>query len=208
MKATALTILPLFMILTLLSGCNTGSLLAPAGPAPALYTLAAPDQNGAPGARVDWQLLVEAPIVTLDLNTARIAVAPSAQRVDYYADVAWADRAPVLIQNMIIESFDRSGRIAGVDRQHGGLRADFLLETDLRDFQVEAQQSPPSAHVRITAKLVRMRDRSIVGSRTFENAAPVGDGGFPAPVTAFDAALRQILPDLVTWTLAEGGRAR
>lgn len=197
----------LFFFLLLTPGCTT-NLLAPSGPTPALYTLAAPAQVGTNAPQANWQLLVDRPSAPLDLDSSRIAIAPAPDRIDYYADVAWVDRAPPLLQDLILESFDRSGRIAAVQRQGGGLRADYVLATDLRDFEIDGTQSTPAAHLRITARLVRTRDRSIVASRTFDAAAPVGTGGIDAVVASFNGALAEILPQIVSWTLTEGSHGQ
>jgi cholesterol transport system auxiliary component len=195
----------LLALLLLLPGC-AGDLLAPPGPTPALYTLAAPKDVSDPGPAATWQLLVDEPSATLALNTSRIAIAPNPDRIDYYADVAWVDRAPALLQELILESFDRSGRIPAVQRQGGGVRADYILAVDLQNFEVDAARSEPVAHLRLTARLVRMRDRSIVASHGFEAQAPVGGGGFDGVIGGFDHALGDVLPQLVSWTLAEGNR--
>jgi cholesterol transport system auxiliary component len=199
MKRTVLVI-PIL----LLAGCG-GGLLAPSGPAPALYTLAAPERIETNAPQASWQLLVDAPNAPLDLDSARIAIAPSTSRIDYYADVVWADRVPAMLQQLLVESFDRSGRIAAVQRQNGGLHGDFTLAPDIGDFEVDAS-SNPQAHIRITARLVRMRDRTIVASRSFDAAAPVGGSGIDPVVAAFDSVLSELLPQIVDWTLSEGAR--
>lgn len=186
-----------------LSGCGA-NLLAPPGSPPALYTLSAPQQIATAGGRIGWQLLVNTPDAALDLDSSRIALSPAANRVDYYANVAWVDRAPILIERMMVESFERSGRIAAVERQSGGLRSDFLLASDLRDFQVDVGASV--VRVRIGTKLERTRDRSIVARRTFDIAEPVASNDFAAVIAAFEGGLAKILPQIVDWTLDAGNR--
>ena len=196
----------LVLLIPLLTASCGGGLLAPSGPAPALYRLDAPNTASAPGPAAAWQLLVDKPTATLALNTTRIAIEPAPNRMDYYADVAWADEAPAMLQELILQSFDQSGRIAAVQRQGGGLKADYILAVDLQDFEVDAASSPANAHLRLTARLVRSRDRTIVASRTFDTTAPIGAAGFDAVVAGFDQATGALLPELVGWTLTEGGR--
>ena len=195
-------IFPLLAALALLSGC--GNLLAPAGDPAKLYMLHAPAQvtTNAPPAR--WQLLIAAPDASLDLNNARIAVAPTSSRIDYYANVSWADRPPAMLQELLLESFDRSGRIGAVQRQSGGLKADFILNCDLQDFQVETA-GQPVVHIGLTARLVRTRDRTIVASRKFESSSPAG-GDFDGAIAAFDLDLQTLLPQIVDWTLSQGAQ--
>ena len=196
----------LLLLPLLLAGCG-GGLLAPSGPPPALYRLEAPREVRVAGSPASWQLLVDKPTAPLALDTTRIAIIPAPGRIDYYADVAWADGVPAMLQELILQSFDRSGRIQAVQRQSGGLRADYILAVDLQDFEANAAENPAAIRIRLTARLVRMSDRSIVASRDFEAKAPIGNG-FDTVVSGFDQALDALLPNLVAWTLSEGNRNR
>jgi cholesterol transport system auxiliary component len=194
------------MVMLALSGCG-GGLLAPSDPPPALYTLQGPASVAASGGRANWQLLVDEPGAALDLNIVRIAVAPTQSRIDYYSGVAWADRPPAMIQDLLVQSFAISGRIDAVERRSGGVRGDFILATDLLDFQAEADHSTPVAHVTLIAHLVRTRDRTIVATRIFEANMPA-NGGIDDVVAAFNNSLQAMLPQIVAWTLDEGDRNR
>ena len=88
------------------------------------------------------------------------------------------DRAPRLVQTLIIESLENSGKIVAVGRESVGLRADYILKTELRDFEADATKGgTPVIGVRINAKLVRMPDRTIVASENFEARIPAEGGG-------------------------------
>jgi cholesterol transport system auxiliary component len=187
-----------------LTGCS-GGLLAPSTPPPALYTLQAPKAIEASADHANWQLLIALPDAAMDLDVVRIAVVPAPSRLDYYAGVAWADRPAEMLQDLIVESFDRSGRIDTVQRESGGVRGDFILATDLEDFQAEADSAAPVVHVRLAVRLIRTRDRAIVASRTFESKIPVG-GDFDAVIAGFNHATQALLPEIVAWTLDQGAR--
>jgi cholesterol transport system auxiliary component len=193
----------LFLTLLVLGGCSASNLLAPSGDPAKLYTLNAPQTVASSAVAAHWQLLIAMPDAPLEVNSVRIAIAPSPTRIDYYANVAWADRPPAMLQDMLLESFDRSGRIAAVQRQSGGLKSDFVLTCELRDFQVEAGPGDPVAHIRIAARLVRSRDRTIVATRSFESATPAS-GNFDGAIAAFDSGLKSMLPQIVDWTLNQG----
>jgi cholesterol transport system auxiliary component len=193
----------LFLAILTLGGCSAANILAPPGEPAKLYTLSAPQSVTIGAAQAHWQLLIAMPDAPLDLNSVRIAVAPSPGRIDYYADVAWADRPPAMLQDLLVQSFDRSGRIAAVQRQSGALKADFVLTSELYDFQVEGGSGDSVAHVRITARLVRTRDRTIVAMKSFEISQPAG-GSFDGAIAAFDSGLKAILPQIIDWTLNQG----
>lgn len=176
---------------------------------PQLYTLT-PKSTFDPGLpAVDWQLLVEPPVAAAGLDTVRIALSPTPTTVDYYASVAWTDRAPAMVQRLLVESFENSGKIVGVSRDAIGLRSDYVLSGDLREFQAEEWNgSGTRARVRFNAKLITMPERQIVASETFEFVEPATGAGFEGVIAAFDEALGKTMRRVVEWTLVQGERHR
>ena len=197
-------VVPILLALAL-TGCSASSLLAPSGAPPKIYTLSAPKEVTSSAPQANWQLLVAMPGAVADLNTTRIAIIPAPSQMDYYADVTWADRPASMLQELLLQSFDRSGRIAAVQRQSGGLKSDFLLAIEIEDFEVDTTAAEPNAHIRVAAKLVRNRDRTIVAARSFEASAPSGSS-FDGAISAFDSGLQSVLPQIVDWTLTQGSQ--
>jgi len=195
--------IPILLALAL-TGCS-GGLLAPSGAPPKIYTLSAPKEIASSASQAGWQLLIAMPAAVNDINTTRIAIIPAPSRMDYYADVTWADRPAAMLQELLLQSFDRSGRIAAVQRQSGGLKSDFLLTTEIEDFEVDNAAAEPNAHIRVTARLVRSRDRAIVATRNFEATVPSGNS-FDGAIAAFDGGLQAVLPQMVDWTLTQGNQ--
>ena len=122
-----------------------------------------------------------------------------------------------MVQTLMVESFENSERIVGVGREQIGLRSDFVLKTELREFQAEyteklpdrvatisASTKPPSARVRINVKLVKMPLREIVASATFESKKLAKSNTMKDIIGAFDNALGSCLKSVVVWTLTKG----
>ena len=176
--------------------------------APSLYTLTPRAVIDPALPRVDWQLLVETPVANAAIDTPRITVTRSATSIDYFAGVSWADRAPNMIQGLLIQTFEDSGRIVSVGRDTVGLRSDFVLKTDLRDFQAEYVTPnapfPERVHIRMAAKLVGTPQRTIEAGETFEAFVPVRGQDFTAIVNAFNEAMGAVAAELVQWTLVNG----
>ena len=110
-----------------------------------------------------------------------------------------------MVQTLLIESFENTGKIVGVGRQAIGLRSNFNLKTELREFQAEyfdGSDGVPMIHVRINAKVVRQPRQVIVASKTFSARLAAADSDMASIITAFDDALGQVLKDLVHWTLS------
>ncbi len=185
-------------------GCAT---LLPTGSAPPkLYTLTPASGFPPEGRRVTWQLLVDVPTSPAALDTDRIALSRSPTTIDYFADAAWTDRAPLLVQSLLVESFENSGRISAIARESLALRADYILRPELRHFEADYTGSgPPSGHVEIGLKLVKMPDRGIMAQRRVETRAAASDNQVPVIVEAFNAALHDAMRQAVGWTLEVGG---
>ncbi len=186
------------------------------GPPPTLYRLTPKSTFSEDLPRVDWQLILEVPVADAGLSTTRVALLRTPTQLEYYARSSWTDRAPLMVQTLMIESFENSGRIVAVGRESVGLRADFILKTELREFQAEyfeaeypgAEKSgagKPSVRVGINVKVVEMPRRTIVASRSFEAVAEAGADAMTEIIAAFDEALGKVLKGLVEWTL-RGGR--
>ena len=167
-----------------------------------LYTLTAVTQFGQALPKVDWQLVVGTPIASADLDTTRIALTREPGVVEYFAKGAWADNAPVLLQTKLIESFESSGSILAVGRDAAGLRPDYVLQSELRDFEAEFGGSEiPTIHLRLAAKLVRMPDRRIVTSVTIDQQVPAAGGSLNQIVDAFDRAAGEAFEQVVVKVL-------
>lgn len=201
------SLLPLLLVL---GGCASMIPGADRDP-PQLYELRPTGSFAANLPRIRAQLLVETPTATASLRSSRIAIKTQPTKLDYLADSEWTDLATNLMQTLLVESFDNSGRIAGVARQGGGLRTDFLLKSDLREFHAEMYKgSPARTRIRLHVRLVRWNDRDIVASRTFETAELLAGESGEAIVASFDAAVGGVLKQVVEWSLRQmrrrGGR--
>jgi len=166
-----------------------------------LYALSAVSRFEQSLPDVDWQLVVGTPVASADLNSTRIALTRSPGVVEYFAKGAWADYAPILLQDKLIESFEASNAIVSVGRDAVGLRPDYVLQSDLRDFQAEYSGEVPTAHLRLAAKLVRMPDRRIVANILTEQKVAAAGNSLPQIVEAFDRAARQAFEEVVVGVL-------
>ena len=147
-----------------LAGCAGG------GQQIQIYVLRPDLAKNPPGVPVNWSLSVATPYAAAGLNIDRIGLTRSAETLDYFADSAWTDRLPVLVQSALVEAFETSGRITQVSRDTSGLKSDYVLETELRDFTAHYETTnsqPPNIVVNINAKLVALPERTIVGSLEF-----------------------------------------
>ena len=189
--------------LLLIGGC-TGALL-PKGPPPALYNLT--PKSTFPGSlqRVTWQLIIEEPVAAGGLDSSRIALRPRPTELQYFADARWTERAPRMIQTLLVESFENTEKIVAVGRQDIGLRSDINLKIELREFQAEYFEGVdrPRVRVRLNAKLIRQPRQEIVASKSFETLVPFeANSGMQPIIGAFDLALGRVMKQLIEWTFS------
>lgn len=190
-----------------LAAVAAGCQLPGAGDPPQLYTLTPKSTFDPSLPSVQWQLVVERPVAAAGINTQRIAFQRSAVTLDYFARANWTDLAPALVQTLLIESFENTGKIRAVSRESTQLRPDYILQTELREFQAENELTGkmPLARVRLNGKLIRMPDRTIIGNRTVTRTATASRADIEGIILAFDEALGSVMKELVEWTLRTPG---
>lgn len=186
-----------------LAGCALPDLGS--GPPPDLFVLTPKSTFSDDIPAVAWQLVVEEPSTAKGIDTDRIAIAPSPLEVKYFGGSRWADRAPRMMQQLLIQSFENTKKIVSVGRQSIGLRSDFVLKTELREFQAEkTPEGGTIVRVRINVKLVRPTLGQIVASESFEWVEAAASESVPDIVRAFDDAVGKVLKRSVTWTIKSG----
>jgi cholesterol transport system auxiliary component len=113
------------------------------------------------------------------------------------------------VQTLLVESFENSGKIIAVGRQTIGLRSDFNLKTELREFQAEytGTNRPPTVHVRLSTRLIQQPRRVIIASDNFDAQVVAASTSMEDVILAFDEALGKVIRRTVEWTLENGAAA-
>jgi len=187
-----------------LSGCG----LLGSDP-PQLFDLSPKSTFDGTAPSVDWQLIVEEPTTPNAINTDRIAIRPVQLEVQYFPGVKWTDRAPALVQTLMVESFENSGKIVGVGRRSIGLTGDYILSSELREFEASSDGAGgTSVMVRLVLKMVRQSSGGIIASTTVSANVQSASDKVPDVVVAFDTALGKVLNQSVQWVLKEGAYDR
>lgn len=192
------------LALTATGGCSILTALPKVNEPLDLYTLTPKTTFDADLPTVTWQLIVEQPIAAGGLDTARIALQRTPYTLEYFAKASWTDNAPSMIQTLLVASFEGTGKIVSVGRESIGLRPDYLLKTELREFQAvyyDGDGKIPRVVVRINAKVVEMPDRRIIASRTILKEEKAAGSDFKDIIDAFDIALGRALKEIVQFTL-------
>jgi cholesterol transport system auxiliary component len=190
----------------LLGGCAALE-LATAEP-PRLYDLT-PKSTFDALPTVPGRLSVETTTATAGLNTARIALRQTPTTLDYYAGANWIDVVPVMVQNLLLESLDNTGKIDVLGREVVGVRADLALLTHVREFQAEYDSAgAPQVRVRLQARLIRLPRRTSIAAISEESIVRASNTSLPAIVDAFDEAFGKVLKRIVEWVVTEAATAQ
>lgn len=176
------------------------------GPPPSLFQLTA--AKSFPGALrgLDIKLGVDEPAAPRALDSDRIAIKPSPYELRYLAGARWSDRAPRMLQMLLVESFDNAMTKGGVGRPGEGLRTDYLFTSDLRNFEVDdTAAGRPRVVVRLSAKILAVPGGRLIAAQSFAQEAQANGRSTDAVVEAFDEAFNKVAVAAVTWTLGTLG---
>jgi cholesterol transport system auxiliary component len=201
-----LTLLSLVTV-ALLPGCAAISALSGAATPLENYDLAAPAD--APQARrtLARQMVVELPTAPGALMTERILIRPRPLQAQYLPDGHWASEAPVMLQTLMVRALEDANAFRYVGRRPLGSFGDFVLISELTDFQAEALPEGEGAtiRVRLTARVVRESDAAVIASRTFNAAGASASTATVDLVDGFNSATQSMLRDLSAWVLGTVG---
>ena len=201
-----LTLLSLVTV-ALLPGCAAISALSGAATPLENYDLAAPAD--APQARrtLARQMVVELPTAPGALMTERILIRPRPLQAQYLPDGQWASEAPVMLQTLMVRALEDANAFRYVGRRPLGSFGDFVLISELTDFQAEALPEGEGAtiRVRLTARVVRESDAAVIASRTFNAAGASASTATVDLVDGFNSATQSMLRDLSAWVLGTVG---
>lgn len=196
------------VLVTSLSACAGLSTLSRVSTPNDLYALTPKSTFDANLPVLREQIVVEEPTATAAVSNDQIAVQPSALQVQYLRGARWVDRAPLIVQSLLIESYENSGKVGAVGRSAIGLRADYLIVADIREFQALVREQPEgadvlTADVRLNIKVVDADFDRIIASRSFEEFEPAASDDAADIVAAFDEALGDVMRDAVEWSIRE-----
>ena len=194
----------LFAASALCAGC-VGSALESKRTEPQVYKLTAPPIPDA-GSALPQALAVGRPRAPLSLDTERIAVTGPASRFDYYSGVRWAEPAPLMLQQMLVQALAADGRFATVVAAPSRVPSEFLLEIELRQFEAAtADGAAPVVHVVTQVTLLDSRRGVRLASFPATASVAAEADSRAAVLAAFDAATEQVIGLIVASTRNAAG---
>jgi cholesterol transport system auxiliary component len=172
------------------------ALAACAGPAPLTFDLSAPRER--PARQIGLQIVVTPPTAVTPFNSDRIVVRSPTMGLTVLPGAQWSAELPELLQSRIIQAFENARLLKAVGRPSDRLASDYNLNTEIRRFEIDATRG--EAIVELVVKFVGDRSGRITAARVFEGRVPSGARSGAEASAALDAALANVLRDLVAWT--------
>ncbi|GAA6160066.1 hypothetical protein NBRC116589_22400 [Ruegeria sp. HU-ET01832] len=194
------------LVVAAIAGCTGLGTLTQASKPNDLYLLTPKSTFSTSLPRIQRQIVVEEPTATAAVNTDQIAVQPTPLQVQYLPRARWVDRAPLIVQSLLVESYENSGKVAAVGRSIVGLRADYVIVPDLREFQGIVVEQPDGSsivrvEVRMNIKIIDEFEDKIIASDSFQEYVISESDQTPDLVNAFDVALGKTMRDAVEWSI-------
>ena len=186
------------MIVALLPACGA---LTSASQTLDVYELRAPEPIAASSRRSTVELVVEEPNASGALDTDRILIRPTPVQAQYLPGARWADPAPQMVQTLLLRSLTASGAFQSVGRRPIGSIGDFAVLTELSDFGAVPVGDQAQVNIRMSVRLVRERDATVVATGNFGASAMAGGTGTDEIVAAFDRALGDLLAAIIPWII-------
>ena len=186
------------------AGC-AGNLLRSDAPVPDTFRLtSAPSAAVADVTALPLAVVVQRPRATAALDTDRIAISAAGNRFDYYSAVLWAEPAPQMVQQQLVNALAATGQFGGgVFASPARVPAELSLDVELRRFEAvttgadaASSSAAPVVHVQVQASLIDTRRSVRVTSFVVEAAVPANENRLSAVIAAFERANAQVMREV------------
>ena len=184
----------IFCIATILGGCISGL------SSRVIYDLSEPDpRETSSSSLILAQILIQKPDAIQALNTKHIAVFRDNNKYSYFADAAWSDELPNLIQARLVEAFENTRSYLSVGKRGQGLKTDYRLVTDIRSFQINENGDEKFAKAEFSMKIIGNDGRSLA-DLIIDCKEKVEEQGVESAVRTLNNALDGIFLKIITWS--------
>jgi cholesterol transport system auxiliary component len=164
------------------------------------FNVVPPAQPATPGAMVS---VLRAPTNFVRGAESDMILTSTGDQMAYIAAARWISPASALFDQAESDAFDGYATRARLARRGEIVSAPVSLRLDVETFEARYLNGPgaaPVVVVKVHAVLIRTADRTILATQTFDSQKPAAENRVGAIVPAFDAALTDVLKQVVSWT--------
>lgn len=201
MKTRALIGFSLLCSSVAISACI--SVLPKPNKAPIIVPFRANEQIASTG-HINSSLMILQPNTAASLNTAEIPVIVQNGALAFLDGVELDTNAPKAIQNLFIETFDKSGAFKAISRDYT-VRTDYMLLLDVGRFEVIEPTNSKSGEARfeLTARIVEFQTKKPIVSKVFYATSPAPRGEATIPAKALVNATQSVANAVLKWSVSE-----
>lgn len=157
--------------------------------------------QGAPTAKLNWSLRINTPHTSQQLDSVRIVVIPTGNQINSYQGVRWNERAPILLRDRILDTFQRNDRIKTITSDNTSFNVDAELTSDLHAFQSEYHNGKPEVQIQIDMYLVENKNQRVLASHRFDVLIASKNADIESVMQAFGQASDKLSHEIVAWTI-------
>jgi cholesterol transport system auxiliary component len=131
------------------------------------------------------------------LESERIALLRTGQRLDFFAGGRWAAGLPDVLEALIVESFRASGVFTHVSAARN-IGNDYALDLEVLRFEAEyaSENAAPTAQLLFDCTLLNRRQRNVLASFRIAATVPAQENRLGSVVAALQQAADQALLEL------------
>ena len=135
-----------------------------------------------------------------DTNSMAFSRAPDTRGLYQFA--LWTERPARRLSSLLLARLDAEHAFASVAQAGGGVKGDWLLNTELLAFYHDAVTAPGSVRVALRADVVDVRSRSLIARKRFDVSVPAASYDAAGAAQAFNLATSTLLNQVSSWLQA------
>lgn len=132
-------------------------------------------------------------------DTARMAYLPRPYELNYYAYNQWADTPARMLQQIMVENLDKSGRWRAVLPAPAMVPAHYRIECDNLVLEQQFFSRPSRMRLALRAQIVDVKQARLLASQSFELFETAPSDDFYGGVQAANRAVEKFLVALAGW---------
>jgi ABC-type uncharacterized transport system auxiliary subunit len=189
-----------------MAGCIT--LLPKPGNPPAVVAMRADPTLPRQAVQSPFTIGIGVPTMPAILLGNQIAVLRKDRTFAYVEGLRFSASAQLLIQNVVLETFDLAGSSRAAVRAVTIARPDYELHFDVSDFQVTEPQGRTRGMARIeaTARLIDVYSGKPLASKVITGEAIAARGDVTQPARALEQATRSFAIKAMQWAVEEANQ--
>ncbi|WP_148312708.1 ABC-type transport auxiliary lipoprotein family protein [Marinobacter similis] len=188
-----------FVANAVLLGTITGCTVYPTLEAPRVMDFAAPSSAIRADQTRPLSLRVDTPYASDPLGTNRILAKPTPLEFQIYPSVRWRDAAPVVMRDLLVETFRHSQGFSSVISDTNPANADWTLVSELTAFHTEYQTEDIQAVIELHGQLVDNQSRKTLCATSFKVQERSESEAIEQVVEAFSRAGQELSESVVRW---------